>query len=438
VVLFSLGARTARIAFGLAMFLFAAFVLPGVAALPGGQLSQGKITLQGIITISNQPFALLTGGTATFGSSNRRLLGVGQRVDDVEVTAIDVDARTVSVDTSDGTKVAGLGVSATPGSPIEASGVAVSFGAPLGTWVTFDVRNARLDQVLMLVQRLSRRTVLRCEGVSDVELSLASSGRVTAWDFLSAAQRALAAQGISLVPEGDKFLELTVGAPAAEKMGVKAWMAAASKTAARQSAASSKTVPSGMIDFCKADVNLVTQLHSEMTGRSVIRTSVLPASTITLRTETDLTEEEASYAVSRSLALNGISAIPHGDKFMFMVPTSETNRLAEILQNTAAPVTRTNAQLVRTGQIDFRQMPLGPALEMYEQVTGLKIEPHSFSPHSSITLRNQTDLSADEARYALDLALGLSGFKVVPNPDGKTAKLTRFGKRAAPPNMQVR
>jgi general secretion pathway protein D len=78
-----------------------------------------------------------------------------------------------------------------------------------------------------------------------------------------------------------------------------------------------------MINFPATDLNQVLQFYGELVGRTVLRPSSLPAPQITLKTQTPLTRREAIQAFDAVLALNGISVINVGEKFVKVVPAAQ-------------------------------------------------------------------------------------------------------------------
>jgi general secretion pathway protein D len=82
----------------------------------------------------------------------------------------------------------------------------------------------------------------------------------------------------------------------------------------------------GMIDFRQVDVGQVLQLYAEWVNRTVLKPATLPAPTITLRSQTPLTRREAIQALDAVLALNGITMINVGDKFVKAVPQPQANQ----------------------------------------------------------------------------------------------------------------
>jgi general secretion pathway protein D len=65
------------------------------------------------------------------------------------------------------------------------------------------------------------------------------------------------------------------------------------------------------------------EIYGKVSGRTVLRPSSLPDVKVTLTTETPLTKRELIQAFDTVLALNNITMIPMGDKFVEAVPATE-------------------------------------------------------------------------------------------------------------------
>lgn len=95
------------------------------------------------------------------------------------------------------------------------------------------------------------------------------------------------------------------------------------------------TIPAGTIDWVGAggaDLEQVFEYYAKLTGRTILRPANLAAPPIKLRTETDLTRREFIQALDSVLAMNGISMIPVGDKFVKAVPAAQANQEGAPLQ----------------------------------------------------------------------------------------------------------
>lgn len=82
----------------------------------------------------------------------------------------------------------------------------------------------------------------------------------------------------------------------------------------------------GTIKFPGAELDLVLQIYANLVERTILRPSNLPQATITLETQTDLTKTEAIQALDAVLALNGISMINIGEKFVKAVPMAQAGQ----------------------------------------------------------------------------------------------------------------
>ena len=77
-----------------------------------------------------------------------------------------------------------------------------------------------------------------------------------------------------------------------------------------------------LLNFNNTPLDQVFDTYSRLSGRTVLRPATLPGQ-VTIKTLTPLTPEEAIQALNTVLALNGITIIPQGEKFVKAVlPTS--------------------------------------------------------------------------------------------------------------------
>ena len=82
--------------------------------------------------------------------------------------------------------------------------------------------------------------------------------------------------------------------------------------------------PAGNINFQGVDVSQVLDVYAKLVGRTLLR-ATLPQAPIILKTETPLTRSEAIQALQAVLALNGISVVNIGDKFVKVLPVADAN-----------------------------------------------------------------------------------------------------------------
>jgi type II secretory pathway component GspD/PulD (secretin) len=82
-------------------------------------------------------------------------------------------------------------------------------------------------------------------------------------------------------------------------------------------------IPPGQIKFADADIAQVLEIYQELTGRTVLKPSSLPAVKISIRTQTALTRAEAVLALDSILSMNGISMVLQGTKFVKAVAEAQ-------------------------------------------------------------------------------------------------------------------
>lgn len=80
------------------------------------------------------------------------------------------------------------------------------------------------------------------------------------------------------------------------------------------------------------DLNQFLLYYGELSGRTVLRPTTLPAAQIILKTQTDLTPTEAIQAFDSVLAMNSISMVRVGEKFVKAVPATQVNQEGAPLQ----------------------------------------------------------------------------------------------------------
>jgi len=90
-----------------------------------------------------------------------------------------------------------------------------------------------------------------------------------------------------------------------------------------------------MINWQGVDLNQVLDIYAKYVGRTLIR-AALPEAKIILKTETPLTRTETIQAIQAVLALNNISVIAVGEKFVKVVPSDQANAAAAELDRSGS------------------------------------------------------------------------------------------------------
>ena len=87
-------------------------------------------------------------------------------------------------------------------------------------------------------------------------------------------------------------------------------------------------IPAGLIDFPAVPLETVLPIYAELVGKTILHAQ-LPPVVISLKTQTALTKTEAIQALDSVLAMNNITMIPVGDKFVKAVSGPQVFSAAE-------------------------------------------------------------------------------------------------------------
>lgn len=129
-------------------------------------------------------------------------------------------------------------------------------------------------------------------------------------------------------------------------------------------------LPEGMIDFRSADLSQVLDIYSMMVNRTILRPVALPAPTIILKTQGQLTMREGIQAVEAVLALNGITMVNMGDKFVKALPEVQGNTAgARFNTNSAAQLPELGGYVTHVLQLKYaKPSELVPVLQPFVKI----------------------------------------------------------------------
>ena len=88
-----------------------------------------------------------------------------------------------------------------------------------------------------------------------------------------------------------------------------------------------ETIPPGTINFQGVGVDQVLEIYAQLVNRTLLH-AALPDAKIVLKTQTPLTKTEAIQALQAVLAMNNISLVNIGDKFVKVVQSDQANSAA--------------------------------------------------------------------------------------------------------------
>jgi hypothetical protein len=177
-----------------------------------------------------------------------------------------------------------------------------------------------LNAVLPLFAQFTNRSLLRWPGLPATSFSLHAAAKDRA-DAARILEKALVAEDLSIIPDGEKFLMILPKSRAAtvepHAPSAKASTDSGNKTqAAAPGSGGTEQEPlaPGLIDFRGADVAQIADIYAMMLHRELDHSERLPAGGfITFTTVTPITREEGIYALETLLHWSGLKLVPVGE-----------------------------------------------------------------------------------------------------------------------------
>ena len=329
------------------------------------------------------------------GAIVRPTLGVGERVDKIEVTAIDEKAGQVTVRNDGKEEVLSLGVEE----------------GPAGR--TFNLKDASSIQVLGVYQDLQGFTVIRAPSVPDFKLTLKSDGALSRPEAAAVLEKAFRDHGLFVTLRSSKFAVVTAFSQKARAERLPA-PPPPPPTNAPAAAGTAEKFPPGLIKFQEADDRQVLEIYSEFTKRMVLRSPAAQNIKVSLRSQTELTRAEAQWLLEAALSIGGIALVPEGEKFVFALPLTRTVVAPKVPANPLAAEAK--GEPFPLGELKFEQASASQVLAIYAELIGRK-PVNTGVPPFSISLRNQIPLTRAEVLYALDAMAALNHLRFVAAGD---------------------
>jgi hypothetical protein len=276
------------------------------------------------------------------------------------------------------------------------------------------LERAPLSIVLECYQQLSARTLIHSPYLVFSEVDLHVPAKQDSEDALAIIRKTLEAQDTLIIPCGDKYAFAVRKRDKALVNSIPVPPAGASIAQTPPTA----IIPSGLIRFIAADLLQVIEFYGDLSGRTVLRPGYVPPNRVTLRSQTPISRQEATWVMEAALRLCGLEMALAGDKFVFVVPPEHIGRLPKFDPSRQVPG---NPVPISFANVDPEKL-----LETYAAVIGRKPLPIDTKVRRlSFTLRSQQPLSPAEAAFALeaiaqlnDLAFERAGegeVKLVPN-----------------------
>lgn len=126
-----------------------------------------------------------------------------------------------------------------------------------------------------------------------------------------------------------------------------------------------------MINWQGVDLNQVLEIYAKYVGRTLIRAN-LPEAKIILKTETPLTRTETIQAIQAVLALNNISVITIGEKFVKVLASDQANAAgAELDRSGATNLPNMGSYVTHITQLKYvKPSVMGPLIAPFSKLQG--------------------------------------------------------------------
>lgn len=188
---------------------------------------------------------------------------------------------------------------------------------------------ANLGMLLPKFAELVGRNVLRSPAVEyalHAPVHFSNQTALTQSEAIQAFQAIFATNGVALIEDGDKFLQVVRAKDAAGHGQGFAHPSLAKSSGDAPASADALLFPPRNIIYNGAELSMVLQKFSELIGRKPLRSpkveSMLKAPVFFVN-QTPLTKSEAIHAYDMIFALNGVGFIEEGEAYLKVVPVWE-------------------------------------------------------------------------------------------------------------------
>jgi hypothetical protein len=170
-----------------------------------------------------------------------------------------------------------------------------------------DFRGAELNQVLDIYSSLANRTLLPHNPLPYFTVAFRAQTSLTKVEAIYALHAVLALNDVTPAPAGDKFL---IVSPTAQTNNVAVLLA---RKLPEHAVSGKIPLPAGMVDFRQAQLPQFIEVYQGLIGRPVEISTGIPHIRLTLKSQTQLSENEALQAMDLLLGLHGLEIIQQGE-----------------------------------------------------------------------------------------------------------------------------
>jgi len=282
------------------------------------------------------------------------------------------------------------------------------------------------EQLLYLYQQISRRSVIRPSMLPDVRPTTHPDDITMTPYFLTEIERSLAEKGLLVRPQGEKFAIVATNendfARITPELGLLVSRFEPLGTNASPAERARANTPTVDLALEAADLDVFWDIYGDLAGRTVLRHPALPEKVISFHNVARLTTRDALYALTATLALNQISVLDSGDKFLLVFPAARSEDTSAMLARESAVRAVPGNELIPAGGLALSNAEPAQLAQLCVERLGCTLPADPGLPPCHIFLRNETPLTPAEALYALDVLLGWRGLRL-EQVDDRTLRL---------------
>ena len=171
--------------------------------------------------------------------------------------------------------------------------------------------------------------------------------------------------------------------------------------------------------FQNVPVTQVLDFYAQLTGRTILRPTMLPVGLINAQGH-NLDRGEAVRMLEQTFTNSHLQVVPQGEKFIVVLSANlplPAAALWKARKTAGAEKQRQVSTSVKMGAINFIHVPSSQALSFYGKLAERKVEQAPNLPSIPITLKTATSLSLAEVLYAFETVLLLNGIQIVAVDD---------------------
>jgi hypothetical protein len=171
-----------------------------------------------------------------------------------------------------------------------------------------------------------------------------------------------------------------------------------------------------LIHLERSPIRPAVDCYQRLSGRTVVYSAPLPGGEVDVHIPADQEKAAAAAALVKAIATQEALIIPRGEKFAFAVPPPQ-KPLVALLPTAPATEGAAPPMTIPPGLIRFVDADMLQVIAFYQDLSGRTVLRPTDFPHGRVTVRTQTSLNVEEAKWMVEAALRLCGLATVPAGD---------------------